>query len=511
MSYVMGIDIGTYESKGVLVDRAGRLLVRASIPHRLEIPKRGWAEHDAEQTWWHDFKYLSNAIVHEAKDRYGIAASEITAVGASSIAPAVVPVNAQGAPQRKAILYGVDTRAEKEIHHLNQVIGEEKIFQVSSQSLSSQSAGPKILWIRQEEPAVYEQTSKFLSGSGYIVYKLTDEYVIDHYTAASYSPLFDVHTLTWNSEMAQCITELDKLPRLAWSYEVVGTVTRRAAEETGLQPGTKVIAGTADALSESISVGAVHKGDLMLMYGSSTFFILVSEVLPKTKKLWANLHAVPNLHTVTGGTATAGSLTRWFVDQWMAEMQGVNSTNPAMSIDQAYTYLTQLAEQSPPGSNGLITLPYFSGERTPIHHATAKGIFFGLSLNHTKQDMYRSILEGISFSIRHNIDAIRDLYVPINRVIAVGGGVKNRLWLQSVSDICQLEQVVPEVTIGAAYGNTFLCALGLGWYEGIEEMDQWVKIGYRVQPQQTDLELYQHYYDIYQRLYRQTRELMDEL
>jgi xylulokinase len=182
-----------------------------------------------------------------------------------------------------------------------------------------------------------------------------------------------------------------------------------------------------------------------------------------------------------------------------------------MSVDQAYSFLTRLAEESPPGANGLITLPYFSGERTPIHHASAKGIFFGLSLHHTKADMYRSILEGIAFSIRHNMDEIRSLQVPINRVIAVGGGVKNRLWLQSVSDICQLRQVIPEITIGASYGNAFLCALGLGWYKELGDMDQWVKVGYEIEPQQTHLELYERYYHLYHRLYQQTKELMDEL
>jgi xylulokinase len=508
----MGIDIGTYESKGVLVDQAGRMLVYASIPHRLEIPRRGWAEHDAEATWWHDCTHLSQKIIREAASEHSISAAEIAAVGISSIAPAIVPVDVQGKPLRKAILYGVDTRAEKQIRQLNQTWGEETIFQKTGQCLSSQSAGPKILWIREEEPDVYEQTSKFLCGSGYIVFKLTDEYVIDHYTAASYTPLFDVHGLRWDSELARGITDLEKLPRLAWSHEVVGTVTKKAAEATGLAPGTKVIAGTADALSESISVGAVHTGDLMLMYGSSTFFILVTDLLLQTRKMWPNLHAVPGLKTITGGTATAGSVTRWFVDQWMGERTaGEGQPSGAMSIDQAYTRLTRLAEQSPPGSNGLITLPYFSGERTPIHHAQAKGMLFGLSLHHTRQDMYRSILEGTAFSIRHNLDEIRGLGADINRVVAVGGGVKNRLWLQVVSDICQVRQAVPNITIGASYGNAFLCALGLGWYDQLGEMDQWVKVEDEISPRRTHFDLYQHYYQLYHRLYQQTKDVMDQL
>ncbi|MED4782849.1 FGGY-family carbohydrate kinase [Brevibacillus choshinensis] len=512
VAYVLGIDIGTYESKGALVDEAGKLLVSEAVAHRLEIPQRGWAEHDAEQTWWHDFTQLSKAITQKAADKYGIRPEEIKAVGVSSIAPAVVPVDVEGKPLRKAILYGVDTRSQKQVHDLNEQIGEERIFQVAAQSLSAQSAGPKILWIRQEEPHVYERTAKFLCGSGYLVYKLTDEQIIDRYTAASYAPLFDIHQLKWSTELASAICELDQLPRLTWSHEIVGEVTRQAADQTGLAQGTKVIAGTADALSEAISVGAVHKGDLMLMYGSSTFFILVAPHLPKTQTLWANLHAVPGSHTITGGTATAGSLTRWFIDQRLsvAGQRGDPSTG-GMTVDEAYTYATKLAEQSPPGANGLLTLPYFSGERTPIHHATAKGVFFGLTLHHTQSDMYRSILEGISFSIRHNMDEIRSMQVPIHRAVAVGGGVKNRLWLQSVSDICQMTQVIPEITLGAAYGNAFLCALGLGWHRDITEMDQWVRVKEEITPQEAHQPLYERYYELYHRLYRQTRDLMDEL
>lgn len=152
MAYVLGIDIGTYESKGALTDETGRLLVSESVPHRLEMPQKGWAEHDAEQTWWHDFTYLSKAITRQAADQYGIRPKEIKAVGVSSIAPAVVPVDAQGQPLRKAILYGVDTRTQKQVAELNERLGAERIFQVSAQALSAQSAGPKILWIRLPGP-----------------------------------------------------------------------------------------------------------------------------------------------------------------------------------------------------------------------------------------------------------------------------------------------------------------------------------------------------------------------
>ncbi|REK76668.1 FGGY-family carbohydrate kinase [Paenibacillus paeoniae] len=510
MSYVMGIDIGTYESKGVLVDRNGKIVAQSAVPHQLEIPHRGWAEHDAESTWWHDFKLLSQSLLHKAQMEYGITKDEIEAVGVSSIAPAVLPIDKTGAPLRKAILYGVDTRAEREITALNESAGEEQIFEIAGQALTSQAAGPKIKWIKDREPEVYEQTSKFLCGSGYLVYKLTGQYIMDRYTAVNYAPLFDIRTLEWNSDMVASITDAEKLPELTWSTDIVGAVTASAAEETGLAPGTKVIAGTADAMSEAISIGAIHQGDLMMMFGSSTFFILTTDKIMKTKQLWPNVHVVPGANTLTGGTATAGSLTRWFVDQCLGRNAGSGEAS-GWSVDQAYTYMTEQAGLSPPGANGLITLPFFSGERTPIHDASAKGMMFGLSLNHTTADMYRSLLEGISFSIRHNFDVMKSLGASVQRVVSVGGGVKNQLWLQSVSDICGVRQAIPEVTVGAAYGNAFICGMALGWHDKLEEIDAWVKIVRYIEPQSDQQELYERYYKIYHRLYEGTKELMKEL
>ncbi|MBB6454590.1 xylulokinase [Salirhabdus euzebyi] len=507
MAYVLGIDIGTYESKGVLVDRSGKIIVTKSVPHKMEVPNPGWAEHDAEGVWWNDFKVISNYVVNEVK-KMGILPKDILAVGVSSIGPAVVPIDKDGNPLRKAILYGVDTRSHEEINLLNAEMGEETIFEISGQYLSAQSQGPKILWIKRNEAEVYEKTYKFLSGSGYIVYKLTSEIIIDRYTAASYSPLMNIHKLSWDQEAVSKITEIEKLPDLVWSNEIIGEVNEKAALETGLLQGTKVIAGTVDALSESISIGSINQGDLMLMYGSSTFFINVTDSFKKTKKFWPNIHGVEGLYTVTGGTATAGSLTRWYVDELMLQFKDKEELKN-VEVSDMYTYITEQAEKSPVGSNGLITLPYFSGERTPINHGNAKGMMFGLTLRHTSADIYRSLIEGIAFSIRHNIDEMKKLNTSINRILVVGGGVKSKLWLQSVSDICQIKQIVPKTIVGASYGNAFLCAMALGWYSKLEDIDQWVEIAYEVEPKQENYEMLERNYEKYRKLYENTKLLMD--
>ncbi len=505
MSCLIGIDIGTYQSKGVLVKRDGQIMATASIDHELEIPYQGWAEHDAEKTWWHDFIHLTRQLTVEAATKYGLSADQIKGIGISTIAPAVVPVNKEGRPLRKAILYGVDTRATKEISYLNDAVGKEKIFKNSGHQLSAQSAGPKILWIKNNEPQVFEKTFKFLAGTSYLIYKLTGEYMLDYYTAAAYSPLFDINKLEWNNELVYRVIGPEKLPELAWSHQVIGRVSRKAATETGLEPGTRVITGTADALAESISIGAVQEGDLMLMYGSSTFFIQVVGERPVSRNLWPSVHAIPGKNTLTGGTATAGSITRWFLNNWLSPQ------DRNLDINEAYSFLTEKAALSSIGSNGLITLPYFSGERTPIHNPEARGVFFGLTLKHSLGDMYRSILEGVGFSIRHNIEEMQEIGVFPDRVIAVGGGTKSRVWLKSISNICRLRQLVPEVKVGAAYGDAFLAALGLKWYDSLEDIQQWVSYSLIINPDLDLAKIYDSYYSIYRRIYKKTKVDMEEL
>lgn len=504
MSCVIGIDIGTYASKGVIVQRDGTILASATTAHRLEIPRPGWAEHDAEHTWWRDTVYLVKTLLQQGRERHGLGPDDVKAVGFSTIAPAVVPIRRDGEPLRKAILYGVDTRASEQIAELNARIGEPHILRTSSHPLSSQSAGPKILWIKEHEPHVYNQTYKFLSGTGYLVFKLTGNDFMDYYTAAAFSPLFHMDKLTWHESYTEFVTDLDRLPQLAWSHEIVGEITQKAAAITGLRAGTKVINGTADALAESISVGAVNEGDFMLMYGSSTFFIQVVDKQLYSDKFWPSIHAVPGWHTVTGGTSTAGSLTRWFVDQWVRRDHG--------TLTDAYQHLTRLAsDESVPGSRGLIALPYFSGERTPIHDVTARGVFFGLTLRHTTADMYRAILEGVGYAIRHNMEELNKMGVKAHRVIAIGGGTKSSVWLQSVSNICRLQQLIPTMTFGASYGDAFLAALGLGWYAQLREVSAWIDYETVIDPDEAVSDLFDAYFTLYKRLYHETKALMFQL
>ncbi|MGD9091814.1 MAG: FGGY-family carbohydrate kinase [Anaerolineales bacterium] len=500
---LLGIDIGTYESKGTLATTSGQVVANAAVGHDLSIPHPGWAEHDAEEVWWHDFVTLCRRLLATPE----VDASRVAAVGVSAIAPCVLPIDSQGKPLRPGILYGVDTRAHREIANLENLLGREAIFANSGLHLSSQAAGPKIVWIRNQEPQVWGKTDMILTGSGYLVFKLTGERVIDIYTATAYAPMLDIQRRQWKPEMTKPVMPMAMLPRLLWSVDVAGHVTRQASQQTGLVAGTPVIAGTADAAAEALSAGLSHPGDLMLMYGSSLFFIQKTSKLVSTERLWGALFLEPGSYAVAAGMSTSGSLTRWFRDNLAPEERA----DEAAGGPNAYATLAGLAGQSPRCARGLLLLPYFSGERTPINDPQARGLIMGLTLSHTRADLYRAILEGVGFGIRHNIDAMREEGVPPARILAVGGGTENPLWLQIVSDIAGIEQYVPNQNYGASYGDAFLAGVGVGLFEGTNQVTDWIRYRTVLRPDPIAQEQYEPYYEIYRDLYQQTAESMHRL
>ena len=310
--YLLGVDIGTYSSKGVLVSIDGKVAADHVIAHGMNMPRPGHFEHDADGVWWHDFV----AIVRRLLAASGIDPRQIIGIGASAIGPCVLPISADGKPLRPGILYGIDTRSSAEVAYLEQTLGKQTIFQKSATHLDTQAAGPKILWIRNNEPDIYADTRWFLTSQAYLVYRLTGVTSIDNYSACCFAPLFDVYNLDWYPGLADHITPTARLPKVYWSCDIVGEVTDAAAAQTGLSPGTPVIAGTIDAAAEAISAGVAGFGDMMLMFGSSFFFIMKTAALIKTPKFWCANFLEANTYAFMGGMSTAGSLTTWFRDQF---------------------------------------------------------------------------------------------------------------------------------------------------------------------------------------------------
>ena len=485
--YVLGIDMGTGSTKGVLARPDGTIVATASRPHAMSLPRPGWAEMDAEADWWGDVAALARELVPAAEG------GGIAGVCVSGLGPCVLVCDGELQPLRAGILYGIDMRATREIDELTERYGEAEIVERGGKALSSQAVGPKLLWIRRNEPDVWERTRRWYSAHSFVVGRLTGEYVLDHHTASQSDPLYDLAANDWNREWAQDIAPGVELPRLAWPGEVVGEVHARAAEATGLPVGTPVAAGTVDAWAEAFSAGVRAPGDLMLMYGSTMFFVQVLDALSSHPALWTTAGVDPGSYTLAAGMATSGSLTGW-----LQELAG----------GAPFEQLVAEAADTPAGADGLVVLPYFAGERTPIFDPQARGVIAGLTLRHGRGHLFRAVYEGIAFGIRQILEFIDGAVGPASRVVAVGGGTQGGLWTQIVTDVTGREQLLPAQTIGASYGDALLAAIAAGLAPAGTD---WSEVADRLEPDAANRARYDELYATYVDLYPATKAQVHRL
>jgi xylulokinase len=492
---LLGIDVGTYSSKATLTDLAGAVLRCEVLLHEVSIPRPGHVEQDADAVWWTDLCRLCQALFADVPS----AASRVAAVAVSAIGPCLLPLDAHLKPLRPGILYGVDVRAEAEIRELEARWGREAVRQHSWMDFSSQAIGPKILWLKKNEPEVWSRAAMLTTASAYLVYKLTGEHRMDRHTASHFMPMFDPTSGTWNDKLGSGLAPPTMLPKLGWSDEVAGHIHREASAATGLPLGTPVAVGAVDALSEAISVGVVTTGDLMVMYGSTTFFVLVQNEPTPDARVWTVAGARAGEFNLAAGMSTTGSLTHWFKNELARDL------GPG-----GYEALFRTVASVQAGSNGLLVLPYFSGERTPINDPRASGVIAGMGLSHTREHLFRAVLEGVGYGVRHNLETFAHIGSPVRRIVAVGGGAQTDTWLQIVSDITGVTQVVPDVSIGASYGDAFLAGCAAGLLRP-QDIHGWVKPGRVIEPQPSHRPIYDHMYKQYLRLYLGTRDVMHDL
>ena len=502
MRYFMGIDIGTYESKGVLMDKNGKCIMTHSVAHEMTSPLPGYAEHDAEKVWWGELCIISNVLLEKS----GINSNEILGLGCSAIGPCCLPVDENCNPLRQGILYGVDVRAEKQIRLLNDALGEDFILEKYGSPITSQSIAPKILWIKENEPDIYKRTARFLTSTSYMVAKLTGNYVIDRYTAAALPPMYNMTTNDWDYDNLEMFCKPEQLAECRWTDEVAGYITKEAAAATGLKEGTPVTTGTPDASADAVGVGVFNPGDMLLMFGSSNFIIHVTPKPISDKRYWSGPYLFENTYTIASGMATAGTLTRWFRDRLLPDLL----SEQELGKGNAYELILKELKDIPPGSDGLICLPYFSGERTPINDPLARGVFFGLTLHHTRAHMYQSCLEGVGYGIAQHFDGYAEIGMETKKIVAVGGGTKNEKWMQIISDVSGKELLVGD-EFGAAYGDAILAALATGALSSPNEASKFIKFRKTVYPNPDNYKVYRPYLEVYTELYNKTKDLMHRL
>ncbi len=484
MELLLGIDIGTGSTKGLLVDASGVVVASETVSHSMQLPRPGWAEMDAEATWWREVCELSSALTAQTPQ-----GSTVAAICVSGVGPCLVLCDEALRPLRPAILYGVDTRACAEIDLLTAELGADAILERAGTVLSSQAVGPKLEWVRRNEPEVFANATHWFGSNSFIAAKLTGEYVVDHHTASQCDPLYVTRSFEWNTEWAQRICGHLPLPRLVWPSDVVGTVHAAAAAMTGLRAGTPVIAGTVDAYAEAFSVGVRQPGDRMLMYGSTMFLVQVIDAYFNDPVLWTTAGVERDTLALAAGTSTAGSLIGWL---------------QAITGGTSYDTLMAEARGVPPGSEGLAVLPYFAGERTPIFDPNARGVFAGLTLRHGRGHLFRAAYEGISFGVRQILERF-EAAQHATRTVAVGGGLRDPLWPQILTDVTGRPQLVPEQAIGASYGDALLAAIGVGL---VSPDTDWAKIAFEITPDSANHARYDELYRTWCELYPATADVV---
>jgi len=491
MDVLLGIDIGTYSTKATAVTSSGDVLDTANVAHTVDFPKPGYAEQHPEAVWWSGLRDAVLRLTEGGTFR----PEDVRAIGVSALSPCVAALDERDEPLRPAILYGIDVRAGRQIQRLNEELGASFVLERFGQYLSSQTAGPKIMWIRDEQPEVYRRAKRFVPATTYLVHRLTGSWRMDAYIAPSYAPFFRMDRMAWDEEMiAAYLDEGLEWPSIGWPGDIAGGLLPAAAAALGLPAGVPVVIGSADALAEAVSAAALAPGDLFMMYGSSMFFIATTErEYASSDVFWPSPGIREGTWAVAGGMSTAGSLVRWAMDTFYP---------PGTAFE---TFFRE-AKSSVPGSNGLVTLPYFSGERTPVADPEARGLIAGLSLKHNRADIARSVLEGVAYGIRHNIECFEGRLGPMS-LVGAGGGVTDPFWAQMITDIAQRPQRIMQRT-NAAIGDALLAGAGVGLLDDDAVRRLALRIGrpQRLEPAPEHSALYDAQYEVYKQLYVNTKE-----
>jgi len=494
MKYLLGIDVGTSGTKVALFDIAGRLIGSATHEYPLFQPENGWAEQDPDD-WWRAVVAGISALTRD----YPEPCADIVGIGVTGQMHGLVMLDEAGVVIRPAILW-CDGRTIEQCAEITERVGAQKLIDITANPALPGFTAGKILWVRQHEPANYARCRHILLPKDYIRYKLTGVIAADA-TDASGTNLFDVAKRAWSSEILG-ILDIDEalLPPVYESPEVLGTVTEASAELTGLTSGIPVVAGAGDNAAAAVGMGVVKAGRAFTSIGSSGVIFAHSDTvaIDPGGRVHTFCAAAPGTWTVMSCTLAAGLSLRWYRDTFCQSEIEAAST---MDVDP-YDLITQGIRRIQPGADRLIYLPYLMGERSPLLDSNARGVFFGLSTIHTRAHVARSVMEGITYSLRQCLDVLRDMDVPCDHMLACGGGAKSEFWRQMLADMFSIPVAVPINDEGPAFGAALLAGVGAGVYASVEDAcERTVKVSDTIASDPAMGAVYEPYYRLFTQLY----------
>lgn len=494
MEYFLGIDVGTTGCKVVLVDERGELRGKAVAEYPLYTPRPNWAEQNPED-WWQG----TLSALREILETSGINPKDVSGIGLTGQMHGSVFLDERGEVLRPAILW-CDQRTARECQEITEMVGFERIMRINCNPVLPGFTAPKILWVKNNEPEVYKKIYKVLLPKDYVRFRLTGEFATD-VSDASGTSLFDVPKRTWSLELIEALNfQPFWFPPSFESLEATGFVQKEVVASLGLREKVLVVAGGGDNAAGAVGTGIVRPGLVSASLGTSGVVFAFSDKVHVDSKgrVHTFCHAVPGKWHVMGVMLSAGGSLRWFRDVLGLEEKDVAS----LLGKDAYELLSEEAEKALPGAEGLLFLPYLTGERTPHADPFARGVFFGLTLKHRKNEMVRAVMEGVTFGMRDSFEIIREMGIPIVEVRAIGGGARSPLWRKIQAAVYQVPLFGVKVDEGPAFGAALLAAVGRGVFKKVEEAcDQAVVVTEKVLPDGELVTLYQRLYRIWRDLY----------
>ena len=498
-SYLLGIDIGTSACKVAVFDRNGKVLAAASGDYPVYYPHEGWAEQNPEE-WWDAVCRATKETIQKAD----ITADEIAGIGIDGQSWSAIPIDREGNVLANTPIW-MDTRAQSICDRLNQEIGQEEIFEVAGNSLQPSYSTAKILWYKENLPEVYAKIYKILQSNSYIAFKLTGAVTQD--VSQGYGlHCFNMKKGCWDEKMCERLgIPMEFLPEICDCDHVVGTVTGKAAAECGLVEGIPVVAGGLDAACGTLGAGVIHSGETQEQGGQAGGMSICTEEYKADPRLILSYHVVPGKWLLQGGTTGGGGVMRWFEREFAAYERSRKADTGKSSLEQ----LNEIAEAVPAGSEGVVFLPYMSGERSPVWNPYAKGVFYGLDFAKTKGHMVRACMEGVAFSLRHNLEVAEAAGAKAEVLRAMGGSANSLLWTQIKADVTGKAVVVPASDTATTLGAAILAGVGVGFYKDYEEaVSMTVKETRRHEPNPENKEVYNKTYRTYRDLYESLKAMM---
>lgn len=490
MKYVIGVDLGTSAVKILLVNQNGEVCKEVSKSYPLIIEKSGYSEQNPEE--WIE---KTTACLAELIEQFDGDVNDIEGISFSGQMHGLVILDQNKQVLRNAILWN-DTRTSKQCQDIYEIVGKQRLLEVTKNPALEGFTLPKILWVKQEEPEIFEQASVFLLPKDYLRYRITGNIHMEYSDAAG-TLLLNVANREWSSEVLERFgLSAEFCPPLVESHAFVGTITAEFAEATGLSEATKVFAGGADNACGAIGSGILFEGKTLCSIGTSGVVLSYEERndLDFEGQVHYFNHSEENAYYTMGVTLAAGYSLSWFKDTFAKQ--------------EAFDQFLEGVDDVPAGSNGLLFTPYIMGERTPHADSNIRGSFIGIDAAHERKHFARAVLEGITFSLNESIEIFRSSGKTIDSIISIGGGAKNETWLQMQADIfnAKIEKLTSEQ--GPGMGAAMLAAYGCGWYPSLKECAQvFIQTAKTYYPIPENVEVYKKLITIYQQVYKQTKDL----